>query len=132
MRGDELKKRWSFLMRAGNAGDVVSYHFLDHALTALSAPRQRKRPPRGIGGRFWPARGLKGGPTPPTQPNFDRYRILTVTELLTEKLHGISTSFSTRERARALRFEADIFHDKNVITRPRGSCNDGPAAAELK
>jgi hypothetical protein len=26
----------------------------------------------------------------------------------------------------------DIFHDKNVITRPHGRCNDRPAAAELK
>jgi hypothetical protein len=32
----------------------------------------------------------------------------------------------------ALPTEADIFHDKNVITRPHGRCNDRPAAAELK
>jgi hypothetical protein len=32
----------------------------------------------------------------------------------------------------ALRIAADIFRDKNVITRPHGKCNDGPAAAELK
>jgi hypothetical protein len=40
--------------------------------------------------------------------------------------------FSMQERARALRIAADIFHDKNVITRPHGRCNDGPSAAELK
>jgi hypothetical protein len=42
------------------------------------------------------------------------------------------TLFFTQERARALRIGEDIFHDKNVITRPRGRCNVRAAAAELK
>jgi hypothetical protein len=40
------------------------------------------------------------------------------------------TLFFTQERARALRIAADIFHDKNVITRPHARCNGRPAAAE--